>query len=278
MKAGSVGSSPNSTTTDIHLPPLSNFLKHSGEAVFSLNTSVVGLDAVENGYDKPAGLDISWSPVDRKLAARKSRKFILEAVLVRMSEALKEHTVALSKLPRFSAVESEFSSHTKATEKIGRIGREVLGAESYLVSAAVLLVHWRNRVVHRNTSKAKLAPVDKSLLRKYKDEIATKYKGLSIDCLLCHFEEQRPTLKDISSLIAMSINLARSINQAMYKDLDKSDLDAWLCHYGVSEALTKVRAETAPEKLEAAINRTFNTRAPALLAPYLNYYGSGPAR
>ena len=271
MKAGSVGSNPNSTTISSPLPPLSEFLKHAGQAVFSLNTLVVGLDAVENGYDKPATLDVSWNPVDRKVAARKSRKFVLEAVLVRMAEALKEHTVALSKLRRLSDLESQFTANTSAAEKVGRIGREILGPENYLVPAVVLLMHWRNRVVHKN-SKAVLAPAEKAVLRKNENEIAENYKGLSVDCLLCHFEERRPTLKDISSLIAMSIRFARSIDKEISNDLAKNDVDAWLMHYGVSDALKKVQVQTAPSKLAAAKKRTLETLAPALLAPYLQHY------
>jgi hypothetical protein len=94
-----------------------------------------------------------------------------------------------------------------------------------------------------------------------------------VDRLLCHFEEKRPTLKDISSLIAMSINLARQIDEALYKDLSKADLEAWMIHYGLPDALKKVKAETAPEKLGEAIGRTFKALAPQLLAPYLAHFG-----
>lgn len=272
MKAGRVGSNPNGTTND-NPPsqPLSLLRKQIGEAVFSLNTLVIGLDAVENGHEKPDNLDISWNPVDPKIAARKSRKFALEAILVRVSEALGQHFIALSKLPRLEPVRSKFDNETSSAEKVSKISTAILGAESYLIPAVTLLVHWRNRVVH-GKSKASLKHQEKTLLRTSEDEIADKYKGLSVDCLLCHFEEQRPTLKDISSLIAMSLNLAREINEAICKDLGKDDLDAWLDHYGVSDALKKVRAETAPKKLEAAINRTFKSLAPLLLTSYLKHY------
>ncbi|WP_192357588.1 hypothetical protein [Mesorhizobium mediterraneum] len=67
--------------------PLKDLLVSVGEAVANLNTAVVGLDAVEQGYEKPETLNISWNPNDRIAAARKSRRFLVEAVLVRVAEA-----------------------------------------------------------------------------------------------------------------------------------------------------------------------------------------------
>jgi hypothetical protein len=66
--------------------PLSMLLADVGDAVASLNTVVVGLDAVEMGHEKPDSLDISWGPDNRRAAARKARKFVVEAVLVRVFE------------------------------------------------------------------------------------------------------------------------------------------------------------------------------------------------
>lgn len=273
VKAGRVGSSPNGATKEPPpSEPLSLLLKEIGGAVFSLNTLVVGLDAVENGHEKPASLDISWNPDDPQIAARKSRKFVLEAVLVRVSEALNQHVLALTKLPRLATVQSKFDINTPVAEKISKIATTLLGRENYLIPAVALLVHWRNRIVHVK-SHAKLTQNEMQLLRAHEEEIAEKYKGLSVNRLLCHFEEKRPTLKDISSLIAMSINLAREIDKALVQDLGKDDLDAWLNHYGVCYALKKVKAETSPKKIDEAIRRTIRSLAPMLLAPYLEHYG-----
>lgn len=94
-------------------------------------------------------------------------------------------------------------------------------------------------------------------------------------CLLCHFEEGRPTLKDVSSLIAMTINLARAVDAKISSDLDKNDLDAWLSHLGLDVDIERVRAETKPEKLSASIRRLFSSRAPILLSGYVKYHCDG---
>ena len=90
--------------------------------------------------------------------------------------------------------------------------------------------------------------------------------------LLEDFDNQRPTLKDVSSLIAMSINFARKIDHAMQGNLNKDELDAWLNHYGLVPMLEKVKAETPPEKRKASVCRLIRSEAPLLLDAYLSHY------
>jgi hypothetical protein len=274
IKAGSAGSNPDGATkTKKSIShPLSTLLNEVGEAVFSLNTLVVGLDAVEKGHEKPDTLDISWDPTDRVIAARKSRKFVLEAVAVRVCEALIEFVSALAKLPRLEAVSSKWDDKTKNAEKVGQVFTAFLG-DNYLISAAVLLVHWRNRIVHRG-SNAKLQASQKKALQNHEAEIAKDYKNLSVDCLLCHFEEKRPTLKDISSLVAICLKLAREIDEALHINLSKPDLDAWLEHYGLVQIIDRVKADTKPEKRDASIRRVFQTHAPSLFESYIRHQTS----
>ena len=106
----------------------------------------------------------------------------------------------------------------------------VLDKDDYLVPAVVLLVHWRNHIVHAS-SNAKLKHHKRQVLLKNRTIIRDRYGGLDISELLVHDEAQRSTLKDASSLIAMTINLARKIDRAMQQDLTKEELDAWLDHY-----------------------------------------------
>jgi hypothetical protein len=144
--------------------------------------------------------------------------------------------------------------------------------KQYVVAAAVLVAHWRNRIVHPSSSKAKLRHEQKKILYENYLEIADKYRGLSVDCLLCHFEEGRPTLKDVSSLVAMTINLAREVDKSISSTLGKDDFDAWLVHLGLRDVIEKVTADTKPEKIVASIRRVFTSTAPTLLNGYEKYY------
>ena len=278
MKAGSAGSNPDGVTLEekkIHSQPFQILRRDIGEAVFTLNTAVVGLDAVENGHQKPAILNISWDPKDRKIAARKSRKFILESVMVRVSEVINQFVSALSKLPKFKAAKQEGANDTSMAEKVAVIATKILEEDDYLIPGVVLLVHWRNRIVHPN-STAQLKPQQRQILLNNKDIIAERYRGLNISKLLNDFENQRPTLKDVSSLIAMTINLARKIDRTMQQNITKDELDAWLGHYQLLPMLKKIKAETSPHKYRASICRLFMSRAPYLLDTYLVHYDPSP--
>jgi hypothetical protein len=270
IKAGRAGSSPDGITTDWPSQPLSVLMAEIGEAIACLNTVVVGLDAVEKGYEKPEALDISWSPHDKRAASRKARKFIVESILVRVFEAIYQHSVVISRLPRFRETVAKWNGDTTKAAKVYDTYKTVVG-DTYLVSSAVLVAHWRNRIVHPG-SNARLQSKQKSVLRDNESEIFQKYKGLNVDCLLCHFEEGRPTLKDISSLIAMAINLAREVDRHISSNLSKEDFDAWYEYFGLREAIEKVKAETKPQKLNDSIGRVFKTRAPTLLSGYEKYY------
>jgi hypothetical protein len=272
IKAGRAGSIPDDVTeSNGPSQPLADFLEIYGRSVFNLNSIVVGLDAVANGYEKPESLDISWNPKDRDQASRLARKFAVEAILVCCSEALLQYIYAVAKLPRMREIRAGWDSETSKADKLRDIAHTVSGADHYLVPAAMLLVHWRNRVVHAD-SNAGLRHQEKQVLRKNEESIKEGYKNLSVDCLLCHFEEGRPTLKDISSLISMTINLAREIDLSIHAELTKEELDVWIEHYGLLPTIEKVRAETAPEKRWASTLRALKARAPKLLASYVRIY------
>lgn len=273
MKAGSAGSSPDGVNLEenLHSQPVQTLLRDIGGAVFILNTTVVGLDAVENGHKKPETLNVSWQPLDRKIAARKSRKFILESVLVRVSEVINEFVLALSKLPRFEASRKAWEQDASSADKVSIVATTLLEKNDYLIPGVVLVVHWRNRIVH-SISKAKLLHHQVRVLTKNKETIAARYRGLNVSKLLDDFHDQRPTLKDVSSLISMTINLARKIDRNMQGNLNKDELDAWLNHYGLVPMLEKVKAETSPEKRRASACRLIRSEAPLLLDAYLSYY------
>ena len=263
MKAGRAGSNPDSTTIS---EPLAAMLNNIGRAVDSLNSTVVGLDAVENGYPKPPSLDISWNPTDRTLASRIARKYVLEATLVTTSEVNKAFFTALGQISKFRCL---FDSEDTAAIRMTKIARHVVG-NNYLAVVPALITHWRNRIVHSST--AALNRSDKRLLQESEGEIHTSYKHLSVDRLLAHFEEGRPTLKDVSCLIAMSINLARLVDRRLVQDFAKSDLDELMQHYGLPEVIQKIRATTKASKVDASVDQAFKSLAPKLLSAYRRYY------
>lgn len=268
-----MGSIPSGAASALVGPvqPLKDLLISVGEAVANLNTAVVGLDAVEQGHEKPETLNISWTPNDRIAAARKSRRFLVEAVLVRVAEALSEFASATARLPRFSAIRDTWDGKTSRAERLADVAAEALGSENYLVAGTVLLIHWRNRVVHPR-SQATLTSLQEKKLRAASQEIEQTFAGLSVDRLLKDFQIGRPTLKDISSLIAMSIRTAREIDKAV-NCLSKDDLDVLLEHYNLKDRIAEIEAQTTPTKRHASVVRLLRSSAPGLVRAYSEHYG-----
>ncbi|WP_297776875.1 hypothetical protein [uncultured Roseovarius sp.] len=278
MKAGSAGSIPDGVTKVPQASqPLRYFLHDVGDAVASLNTTVVGLDAVENGYAKPDSLNISWNPIDQKAAARKARRFVLEAVLVRVSEALSQYIGAISKLPRFENLRESWAKDAKNkikisdAKKLSDLAKEIIQSDCFLAVGGCLLVHWRNRAVHRD-SQAKLTGPQAKILIRHSALIDKEFASLSVDRLLRDFEEGKPTLKDITSLVAMTIRLSRKLD-AKINDTSKADLLALLEHYGLDKKIEKLKLETSPQRQTASIIRFLETTAPGLAEPFVKFHG-----
>lgn len=275
LKAGRAGSIPDATTNyPSATQPLRGFLAETGDAVAHLNTIVVGLDAVEKGHQKPKGLNISWAPKDQKTAAMKARRFAVEATLEKSSEALKEYIHLVEKFQKLDDVrkKEKWNGSTSSTEKISDISRFLLGEDDFLHVGGCLLVHWRNRIVHKR-SNAELTAVQKKLLLNNIATIKSDFSGLDIKKLLDDFYKGRPTLKDVSSMISFSIRLVRKLDKEL-GELSKSDLNQLLDLYGLAEGIKKVERETPPQKISESVTRLLQTRAPGLVKSYQKYYGS----
>lgn len=271
MKAGSAGSNPDATTKrPSATQPLRDFLFETGEAVAHLNTIVVGLDAVENGYQKPKGLNISWSPKDQKAAALKARRFAVEASLQKSSEALKEYINSIASLQRLVDAKSTWTGRTTSAEKISDISENLLDENDFHHVGACLLVHWRNRIVHKR-SKAELNARQKALLTRNKQAIQAEFSGLDTTRLLDNFYKGHPTLKDVSTMITFSIRLVRKLDNEL-GDITKQDLEQLLGRYGLLKSIEKVKRETSPTKVRESVFRLVKTEAPGLAASFQKYY------
>jgi hypothetical protein len=240
-----------------------------GKSSFYLNTIVVGLDAVEGGHPKPATLDIKWEPADPQSAARMARHFAVEAFMVRASEALSAFIKAYAALPRFALITEKWDKSTGLHQKVDEIGSELLGTKEYLVSGAVTLALWRNQIVHNGNFA--LPHKHAKILKDEASTIHAAYRNLDVSELLDHARDRRPTLKDASCLIAMTINLARAMDACVYKSFGKADVVAWIAHFQLEAAMKKVIRETSPERVRASLIRVLRSNAPRLEADFLRF-------
>ena len=181
------------------------------------------------------------------------------------AEALGQYVSAVAKLPRFQELTATWRERARkekapvpATVRMSELAAQLFisvdaeaggaGYETrYRTCCVMLMIHWRNRHVH-TTSKAKLTHQEKQFIRACEGQICNDYAGLSVDRLFADFDSNRPTLKDATTLIAMTIQEVRAMDRALYICDGAPDVQAWLDHYKLTEHIEKIRRETAPEK------------------------------
>lgn len=256
---------------------LADLLQVVGNGVADLNTIAVGLAAIGQNHVKPEGLNISWTPKDPLIAARKARKAALHGAMVITVEALGEYVRAITKLPRFESVTAEWNLRKpkpSAAQRFSELAQLVFvpicpvsNASEYdtrfRTCCVMLLIHWRNRHVHTD-SNAELTHQEKQFVHNQADRIRDAYAGLDVDQLFGDFKVNRPTLKETTTLIAMTIQEVRSMDAAVYVCRDVSDVQAWIKHYKLTERIDKIQRESTPEKRRASVLRMLDTHAPKL--------------
>lgn len=226
-------------------PALSFFLSNVGQTVHHLNTAVVALSGLEHGdVRKPDDLDITWKPADVVTSARKSRLFLVKSSLVFVATALTEYVDTVVSYPCLTRP-SNWSELSNA-EKLVSLNRLTGSSEDYLVLGPSLLIHWRNRIVHPK-SNAALSSRQRDILLKASPEIKANYKNLDPAKLITDFESETFTLKGASSLVAMSINLARRIDKFFFPPATVDDLKEWIETFGFSSELEAVEKSAQGE-------------------------------
>ncbi len=198
------------------------FVKSVGDAVYSLNTICVGLDAVSKGdVEKPEDLTISWESSDYKQSAISARSFAVRSALVFVEEALLEYFKYISNCPDqptkiISAVKSD-----GAAKKIEKLSSQVSNLEPYWAPIVILLVRWRNQVVHN--SNTSLSPVFRKILTDNIDVISSRHAAIDIAKTLSNFDSKKITLKDFTTMIAVTIRYVRKLDCELSPNIKSSE-------------------------------------------------------
>lgn len=248
-------------------PAFRPFLDSVGHIVHYLNTITIGLAGVESGQcTKPETLDISWNPRDIMSSSRGARRFVLNSSTVFLAEELSAYTTTLLGCPGFKS--TTLTGNADRATKFIALHQHLKLPEDHLFVGALLAINWRNTIIHKRsnarlTNAQKKALIDDSLIL-YKD-----YKHLNAEILLDHFDKKQPSLKDVSSLIALSINCVRRIEGAISEPRECNDVVEWLVHLELYDMLKRVvRAAPTQQKKEQAVKNFFATHCPELADSY----------
>lgn len=208
-------------------PALKRYLQALGRVQHHLHTVVVGLSAVENGTaTKAVDLDISWDPKDIRGSAREARSWVLRACLVFAAEGIAEFVARQLRL-RATLEGNPATLSDKQTQRIRDLEHLVHSTPDYLWIAPVIIRHWRNRIIHR-TSQARLTSTELARFTSNAADIAANFKGVAVDRLLADWDQDRPSLKDVTVLIAMSTRWARLVDGTLPPISTARDVHAWL--------------------------------------------------
>ena len=187
------------------------FLKSVGNAVYSLNTICVGLDSIySDNFSKPKKLTITWKTNNPKESAISARSFAIRSSLVFVQEALLEYLKYLKNSPDQDSKIVEALDSDGAAKIIENLSNRIDKLENYWVSFVVLLIRWRNLVVHN--SKTDLSSQHIKVLHENSEIIKEMHSGIDVRITIGNFKSNKITLKDFTTMIAITLKYVRYID------------------------------------------------------------------
>ena len=265
------------TTTNLasmDSPPLARFLRSLGKVQHHLHTIVVGLSAVEKKIaTKPDNLDIAWKAHDTVGSAREARRFLLRATLIFIAEELGTYATHVMTYET-PAIDTDALPEARA-DRIRALAESGGVNQRYLTVAALLVTHWRNRIVHRD-SHVQLTRSERQCLLTESESIRSKYKGIDVSRLLQDFESDTPTLKDVTVLLAMSVTFVRQIDSRL-TPTTSGDVRRWLEAEELLNDVLKFEKQSRNDGHSDPRRRARQyllTKAPSLAEAYYKYGSS----
>lgn len=228
---------------------LKRFLKNIGQSVLFINTVVVSLSHLSKvDIDKDDSLSIYWSPPkdseEMQNLLKSSRRYVLSSALVLVQNSLMDYIKSFYKV--LSLV-----PENEASEKIKGIFSYVekeIDIPKYWCPMLILLVYWRNKIVHGSSSKY---PSDyERLLNEFCVEIKKEHASIDIERTLEHFEKNKITLKDFSTFISIAIRAVKSF-------------DSFLCDKCIKENnfINFIKADIAYVEKIKVLNKILSTQS-----------------
>jgi hypothetical protein len=149
-----------------------------------------------------------------------------------------------------------------AAERIEELAKVVVLKRSYWAPMVILMIHWRNRFVHAS-SKACLKSDQKKLLLSEASEIKKNHAAIDIQDTLNHFDKNDVTLKDASTLIAVSILFARDVDALLaISGISRASIRYYLEYKEMASEYQNVLKVNGVEVRERKVRAFFRTHLP----------------
>lgn len=235
-----------------------NFLNDVGNSVYSMNSIAVALSKMTTSTNIPNGLNISWNIGDVQATKEMSRNFAIRSTIVYVSESLNEYLKTISKSPLWSDSDRIFSKiHGDGkAEKTYNFLKGINNIEEEWPILVEFLGHWRNRVVHSYTSNARLSSNKKRDVKNLREKIKSELNSFDIDEALDNFENNKKTLKDVSTLTTVTIKCARVVEDYYISMLpDKTNIDLYIELLKKDENFYKICKQEKSEKKSRQLKR-----------------------
>lgn len=192
------------------------FLDDVGHSVHCMNTIAVSLSQLTTESTAPKELNISWNPGNVTSSSINARRFAIKSSIVYSVESLFEYLSKISKDKFWSGTGRNFNEPSKQnTSKSDRVSEFLTGIpniEKEWIILTELLCHWRNKVVHANSSSACISKASKQYLVEKSQQIFDDFYHFDVNIALDNFDKNKFTLKDVTTLITMLIKCARAVD------------------------------------------------------------------
>ncbi|OLQ95307.1 hypothetical protein BIY21_20825 [Vibrio ponticus] len=260
-------------------PYLHKLTDEVGGSIHSLNTIAVSLSHLSNSTTTPAGLNITWKPVNVGGASKNARRFAIRSSIVFHAEMLFEYLSELSKDPFWSPSGINFNialkSQDSKAKRVSAFCKSIPGIEREWVVLTELMCHWRNKIVHAK-SNANISSKDKQFLQSKSNDIYKDYYHFDVDKAISDFRADKVTLKEATTLTTFLIKCCNAIDDHylnLVNNTKIADVISILNKERDFVVLTKQsKGEKRTRQIERWLEVNYSIFSPALIKDLVEHY------
>ena len=216
------------------------FYKAVGDAVFQLNTIIVGLEQIAKGH-VDHDLSINWPvPINLRAAADQSRHLALSGVLLLIHSRFENYITQVARDALWPFDDSSRQIILKSSKKQispkkfvdysvferTRVLMDVAGCFDEIALGFVDAgTTWRNTIVHQRAD-SHMDSVARGYLKQNALAIRTTHSGIDVDRMIESLEKgskSLPTLKETTTIIAFLIRAVDTIDNAFVAHVFSKD-------------------------------------------------------